>query len=871
MQSAHICSKCGWGFPNPHPSAKQRRAHKKVCGKVEGFKIHESQVDDDQELSNKGEDIVNEEMDSGLIDRQISNKSEEEEFSDAVNEFAEPDLKGSTIASIMNATTLPMDGVVNSKKMETVTLEQKMSLTELHSGIRSRSTNCGASEKAYSSEDSFKDEDDHACLSDIENHNGSYGKEGSNNLLTFSNEELPEATVKDQNKNVPVKLEVCPTPDFSEATSEIEFQNPTSMDVHPGLSGKSVENTNVSPLATLDLEIISEQKEMCNESNMDEDSTTHDADISEAKDVYQGLDISTLPDLKFCDVDCSSTETNQMVCFEEQEPHYSQQDKPSKSLPPSLTESGDVIISPEPAIVHEANNAGSGKADSLHEDAKKYTPDISGKHIGEVAEDHSMQMKIGFGAPSSSFVELEKNLQKSEADSLHEDAKKDSPDISGKRIEGVAEDHSMQMKIGFGAPSSFVELDENIQKGEADSLHDDAKKDSSDISGKHIGGVAEDHSMQMKIGFGAPSSFVELEENLQQSESSPSNSDVQPSAVVINTTKLENMPEYLSESQNGHGKNLLEINGHGKNLLEISKEFEAERAETSGKETDQIEFVGADGSYDAINTRIIELAPSAVMSVPSALNSSSVEDGTEVLGLEDASDVSSSSLKEDDFLLDKQLEALATVPREGSVDSISQTDSVEGCWGSVSDGKIPSLRDAMRPSPIPAAEVLPGTDSQVPREEDQVPESKKTRSYEDQYSSHSDVCETPSILTLAESTGVNDQNLQQSHASSLQAAVNEKVTNWSSAKVRAPLKSFLVEPNFECSQDATAHGNPKSPASEDDATSKTSPPTASLEASTNNGLTKNIDKEWSSPARLPDSRQKRKTKWVPFLCCLSVN
>ncbi|KAK3416889.1 hypothetical protein EUGRSUZ_H02631 [Eucalyptus grandis] len=35
----HLCHKCGWPFPNPHPSAKHRRAHKKVCGKVEGYKL----------------------------------------------------------------------------------------------------------------------------------------------------------------------------------------------------------------------------------------------------------------------------------------------------------------------------------------------------------------------------------------------------------------------------------------------------------------------------------------------------------------------------------------------------------------------------------------------------------------------------------------------------------------------------------------------------------------------------------------------------------------------------------------------------------------------------------------------------------------
>lgn len=39
----HVCHKCGWPFPNPHPSAKHRRAHRKVCGTIEGYKLNESQ------------------------------------------------------------------------------------------------------------------------------------------------------------------------------------------------------------------------------------------------------------------------------------------------------------------------------------------------------------------------------------------------------------------------------------------------------------------------------------------------------------------------------------------------------------------------------------------------------------------------------------------------------------------------------------------------------------------------------------------------------------------------------------------------------------------------------------------------------------
>lgn len=46
-----MCHKCGYPFPNAHPSAKHRRAHKRVCGTIEGYKLvdseHHNVSDDD--------------------------------------------------------------------------------------------------------------------------------------------------------------------------------------------------------------------------------------------------------------------------------------------------------------------------------------------------------------------------------------------------------------------------------------------------------------------------------------------------------------------------------------------------------------------------------------------------------------------------------------------------------------------------------------------------------------------------------------------------------------------------------------------------------------------------------------------------------
>lgn len=55
---SHVCSKCGWNYPNPHPSAKNRRAHKKICGTIKGFEI----LGSDQNLDLHKEDCLDDEQ-----------------------------------------------------------------------------------------------------------------------------------------------------------------------------------------------------------------------------------------------------------------------------------------------------------------------------------------------------------------------------------------------------------------------------------------------------------------------------------------------------------------------------------------------------------------------------------------------------------------------------------------------------------------------------------------------------------------------------------------------------------------------------------------------------------------------------------------
>ncbi|KAM5569692.1 hypothetical protein ABKV19_016948 [Rosa sericea] len=101
-ESHYVCHKCGWPFPNPHPSARHRRAHKKVCGTVEGYKVAGAEesaqlsVSDDEQHSDEDpktpgpkvlERSVYEKGSGGIAQGSI--KSDDGVFSDAVQEFSD--------------------------------------------------------------------------------------------------------------------------------------------------------------------------------------------------------------------------------------------------------------------------------------------------------------------------------------------------------------------------------------------------------------------------------------------------------------------------------------------------------------------------------------------------------------------------------------------------------------------------------------------------------------------------------------------------------------------------------------------------------------------------------------------------------------
>ncbi|KAF7837058.1 uncharacterized protein G2W53_005540 [Senna tora] len=109
----YLCHKCGWPFPNPHPSARHRRAHKRICGTVEGYKLLDSEghahsnasddSDDDHKIPspNSLEIDKNEKVGVGIGEKII--RSEDDVFSDAVADFSDSALSSDSAISVERA------------------------------------------------------------------------------------------------------------------------------------------------------------------------------------------------------------------------------------------------------------------------------------------------------------------------------------------------------------------------------------------------------------------------------------------------------------------------------------------------------------------------------------------------------------------------------------------------------------------------------------------------------------------------------------------------------------------------------------------------------------------------------------------------
>ncbi|KAJ4956058.1 hypothetical protein NE237_012841 [Protea cynaroides] len=518
-------------------------------------------------------------------------------------------------------------------------------------------------------------------------------------------------------------------------------------------------------------------------------------------------------------------------------------------------------------------------------------------HQGEYFQE--VPKGVDISSIDSSFMKLEsqaeyvdKNIRVSEA--LHEDIKVDHDTarlfLSGSENLRLNELMASALKAESWVPSSVAVEDNNANDlgGDVSGICSQSLQHDGNHNIRHQLSVSDVMHRELSVNSYCQTGHTEEEKIAILSAETLPVPDIQPEEADLKRISAE-------ESTTGFGVDNFDMRS------QPLQDKEGTVPSTTNA-TDELAVIHAADTLQASNTQ----SPKA------DLKKTFSEESTAKDFAEDTFEIKSQQPLQDDGvndLLKRQPSASAVVPADVFVDCSSQTDSVDGHWGSVSDVTFPSARDANEESAIVATETLAMSDTGV-KVKDQIADLEtRIDTPERQLSGHSDTFDAPSFMTLVEPDKGNDQltasseiqtvqNLQQPNSSSLQAGwfpsltcdvkdsegrkrneeIIAKVSNWSAAKQHTPLRSLLVKANIESQQKppngqehpATVVSKHEASAQDSNVSPKTIPSVTAPEAST---ALADQEKEWNTPARLPDSKKgKRKARgnWVPFVCCTSV-
>ncbi|XP_041009661.1 uncharacterized protein LOC121253780 isoform X1 [Juglans microcarpa x Juglans regia] len=547
--------------------------------------------------------------------------------------------------------------------------------------------------------------------------------------------------------------------------------------------------------------------------------------------------------------------------------------------------------------------------------AEVVIPDIEENHMVQSHEEqetndiHCNELMVNF--PQSATKHLSDagsnqviNLVGVDDAASHEQARNERLDIVGDdNGKGATEENcnkitSKNAESTGNLSESLVDPTMDLPEGDEAGDHEKGKTEKYDIDGtdSREGPKEDDLSIKPKL----------------TSESTSSLHESQAVADDIRDGSLKKLPEHEFMHLDGvsHSSRVGDDT-----VLDASLKYEL-----NGSEKVEVESLGvstANESYRGGDVNSLqktsedhirqESNPSDLVTESSVQSSAAVEDNhvTEFGG--SASGITSESLEGDNNNVKQQIAASAI---DASVDSYSQTDSLEGNWGSVSVLSTQSVTAALIDT-----ETLPSLDSQALAEAEKALLEKPKAAPERQRSDKSDMFEAPSFMTLVEPRDRSDQkgtasevqtgqnppqqsaSLQAGWFPSLTHVVNDsqgrkkneeiiaKVTNWSTGKQHTPLKSLLGEASLESKLKLKKAKENPAPATQKDETfpkdNGASVTTVNSilgpESHTTQAARTETKKEWNSPARYPSEikREKRKVKgrpyWVQLVCCSSMN
>ncbi|KAI9196885.1 hypothetical protein LWI28_027841 [Acer negundo] len=939
----HLCKKCGWPFPNPHPSARLRRAHKKICGTVEGYKLLASQEDtaansDEDHLSDEdlktpspkpAEKFVSEKLGDGKSGER-SNKSEDELFSDAVTEFT--DTSGfipAKEARLEDAT--PEDSKVEKITARHLTMFYSFkdnavagiieppsnsfstdSSPMLNPEVHENTTNFSGSNLETQVHVSSSTEEPATTFSDDRNELAHTIKpatsisESQGNIMIIASADVAEGSmayveqVTDANGNADgVVLS-------KEDNGDAMAAKMSSVDLTPGI--ESIEHMNV--IDTVLMNVNAKQEiDFASSVNSIEgycgkgegNDNVHELSVSADIPVVDHAEnkLEDFKDHKGVKLN-NSIDTDSLEIIEDK--------KDDGEYPVPKVSASDLNVSESMPTIEKQSTEGESDETQINLTCNEKSDEL-GTPVASViiATEESLPVSsVGKSPPSyvfddsmhKDFTETALNVfndvnpttapEDANAVGLndagnHKKATSETNDGAGndenKRVAEENNDNNRTMisESATYRPEILVNPTTNVHVSDDAGDHEKGKIENSAVVGIERGEESAEEKLLLKT---KPAS--EYATSLHKVEVVAD--DVLDTTVMkLSETKFRNL-DTVSDTQDGTEQ--LEISGndkaHEKLVAEIDRGVELSER-TSEDQATKVPLASPFGTESSIQSSV------------------AVDDNhTEEFGRGDS--VTNLSLQGENIDNNFVKHQLGSSRVDVSVDSLSQTDSLEGNWGSV------SVLSTQSDTPVVDAETLSSTDY-VASAETEKSKVKAKGATEGQQSSNSDVFEAPSFMTLVEPGGeVNHkaaapqtqtiQNSEQQNAASSQAGwfpslthvVNEsegrkkneeviaKVTNWSTGK-HTPLKNLLGEAKHDARPKSP---NPKENQAhviwEDETVSKDNGAAVTTVSSIlgPEDTKREMGKEGNSPARYPVDikREKRKVKgrpiWAQLMCCSSV-
>ncbi|XP_022956005.1 uncharacterized protein LOC111457832 isoform X3 [Cucurbita moschata] len=868
----HVCNKCGWHFPNPHPSAKRRRAHKRVCGTIEGFKLVESEAntlvtvsDDDGDHKTSSSKVLGGcYSDKGVDGTKTKSKaSEDEMFSDAVAEFSEevrPNKSMGDALDPVSTSKMAMEDEMSSSrtlKDREVLVVAEAAINQSGSDQENKSnqefvnleTDCGtasssSSTVAQTAIDRSGNEQEAKInqeLVDLETDFGTPSSSSSTENQQVESSAVAETTVKQSGTEQDTKI----NQDFG----NLETNFRTGNSVIPPIDHVNTTTTGDSYLNEPETIVPALQQEW----NIDSVENMPDRRYDEKKN----------EDVDLCK---NLTETAASTVKTDND----------KSEP--LSELEETIEIPREPLQSVANYDMSNHSEM----PQSVVSDVKPIGLTRVLSDAQKELES-----CSSNNLLETNKIKEENDNVHlpsvssdlnivdhpEASVEDSKDHDHKEVEStncfVHDPHESCITLQaepFDQTSEVASFDtktvENRQKQESG-----VENVSVDTKAEEVP-IQDVNAAQIKGMLGENEKY---DKNLTISDATNFGIDSIPSEVL----GIDSTPESTT-------------NGRENKCIVVAEEIADESARTISltESTDSRKFS-------------VSLAPETRESVKEDDHSNesvtgrsdSLQDGSVVQLAGVGNRIASETGKDDGMKVGVE-PRLTSAILDASVDAISQTDSLEGNWGSVS--VLSTLSD------LPA--VVDGEVTQQARTEAEETILKKANAAtEGQHSNRSDMFEAPSFMTLVEPNGggiqQNSGTREQPNSASLQAgwfpsythvandspgkkkneAIIAKVTNWSAGKPHTALKNLLDDAALENKQKSPTrvenlgsmiHKDEKPDEKTVNAVTQAKSPASELRS-------REIANEWNSPARYPSDvrRERRKGRpyWAQFVCCSSVH